>query len=66
MPYVSKAQAAKFHADPRLRKFAAEFDAATPDISALPERITPHTTGFFHPKHQAKAVSHAPQRGRRS
>jgi len=37
MPYASKAQARKFHADPTLRKFTAEFDAAT-DFSTLPER----------------------------
>ena len=29
MPYKSKAQQRKFHADPKLRKFAPEFDKAT-------------------------------------
>lgn len=38
MPYSSKAQARKFHADPKLRKYAAEYDAAT-DFSDLPERV---------------------------
>lgn len=37
MPYVSKAQARKFHADPALQKYTAEYDAAT-DFSKLPER----------------------------
>ena len=29
MPYVSMAQARKFHSDPKLKKYAAEWDAAT-------------------------------------
>jgi hypothetical protein len=29
VPYKSLAQAAKFHSDPRLRKYVAEFDAAS-------------------------------------
>lgn len=37
VPYRSKAQARKFHSDPRLRKYAAEFDRAT-DFSKLPAR----------------------------
>lgn len=37
MPYESKAQQRKFHADPRLRKYAAEYDAAT-NFKNLPER----------------------------
>ena len=37
MPYASLAQARKFHADPKLRKYAAEYDAAT-NFSKLPER----------------------------
>lgn len=55
MPYRSLAQARKFHSDPKLRKYAAEFDKAT-DFSSLPERIHPHTTGHFAPRHQAKVV----------
>jgi hypothetical protein len=39
MPYVSLAQARKFHSDPKLHKYAAEFDAAT-DWSHLPPRAT--------------------------
>jgi len=41
MPYASKAQQRKFHADPKLRKYAAEFDAATEaagGFKSLPER----------------------------
>ena len=45
MPYASKAQARKFHADPKLRKYAAEYDAAT-DFSHLPDRV----------KHAKKAI----------
>jgi hypothetical protein len=30
MPFVSEAQRRKFHADPRLHKYIAEYDAATP------------------------------------
>ena len=41
MPYKSMAQLRKFHADPKLRKYVKEFDAATPNIGALPERIGP-------------------------
>jgi len=40
MPYKSKAQQRKFHADPKLRKYAAEFDAATPSFKALPEHVS--------------------------
>lgn len=40
MPYASKAQQRKFHSDPRLRKYAKEYDDAT-DFSKLPERIRP-------------------------
>lgn len=39
-PYVSLAQARKFHADPKLRKYTKEFDAAT-NFAHLPERATP-------------------------
>ncbi len=41
MPYVSKAQARKFHADPKLRKLAPEWDAATKKAGGfgrLPQR----------------------------
>lgn len=41
MPFKSKAQRAKFYADPKLRKFAPEFEAATPKGKRLPERVTP-------------------------
>ena len=57
MPYVSKAQARKFHSDPRLQKYAAEFDKATEaqpgGFRALPER---HPTAHFHPRHKATLV----------
>lgn len=39
MPYVSKAQQRLFHSDPKLKKLAPEWDAATPSIARLPERI---------------------------
>jgi len=41
MPYRSKAQMRKFHSDPKLRKYAAEWDAATPNPKKLPERAKP-------------------------
>jgi hypothetical protein len=44
MPYKSLAQARKFHADPKLRRYAAEFDAAT-DFSKLPRRLHPANKG---------------------
>jgi hypothetical protein len=37
MPFQSKAQQRKFFADPRLRKYAKEWAAATPSIKSLPE-----------------------------
>jgi hypothetical protein len=40
MPYRSLAQARKFHSDPKLRRYAAEYDAAT-DFSKLPDRVRP-------------------------
>lgn len=40
MPYASLAQARKFHADPKLRKYTSEFDAAT-DFSKLPAHVKP-------------------------
>ncbi len=38
MPYKSKAQAAKFHSDPKLRKYAKEFDKASKG-KKLPKRV---------------------------
>lgn len=57
MPYVSKAQAAKFHSDPKLRKYAAEYDAAT-DFSKLPQRVGPK-------KHRHHSVLHELHRRRK-
>lgn len=54
MPYVSLAQERKFHSTPSLRKYAAEFDAAT-DGASLPERVgTPRSKG----KRRAKKTRH--------
>lgn len=39
MPFVSQAQRKKFHADPKLRKYAQEFEAATPKGKKLPEHV---------------------------
>jgi hypothetical protein len=39
VPYVSQAQRRKFHADPKLRPMAAEWDAATPKGAKLPEHV---------------------------
>jgi hypothetical protein len=39
VPFVSKAQRRKFYADPKLRKYAAEFEAATPKGAKLPEHV---------------------------
>jgi hypothetical protein len=39
MPYASQSQARKFHADPKLRHLAKEYDAATPNIRGLPQRV---------------------------
>jgi len=36
MPFVSQAQRAKFYSDPKLKKYAAEFEAATPKGKKLP------------------------------
>lgn len=41
MPYVSEAQRRKFHSDPKLQKYTAEYDAATPRNAKLPERVKP-------------------------
>jgi hypothetical protein len=41
MPFKSKAQMRKFYSDPKLRKYADEFAASTPDVKALPERKKP-------------------------
>jgi hypothetical protein len=38
MPFKSKAQAAKFFADPKLRPMAKEWAAATPSIKSLPQK----------------------------
>lgn len=43
MPYRSLAQARKFHSDPKLKKYAPEFDAATKQAGGfkkLPYRVT--------------------------
>jgi hypothetical protein len=42
MPYVSKAQAAKFHVDPRLRKYAPEFDAASKGLKLPRHKKSKH------------------------
>lgn len=39
MPFKSQAQRAKFYADPKLRKYIPEFEAATPKNRKLPERV---------------------------
>lgn len=41
MPFKSQAQRAKFYADPKLKKYAAEFEAATPKGKKLPEHVKP-------------------------
>lgn len=41
MPFKSQAQRRKFHADPKLRKYAAEFEKATPKGKKLPKRVKP-------------------------
>lgn len=51
MPYVSKAQARKFHADPKLRSLAPEWDAATPSLKKLPERVKPKADGNARKRH---------------
>ena len=38
MPFRSEAQRRKFYSDPKLRKYVAEFEAATPK-GKLPERV---------------------------
>lgn len=38
MPFVSQAQRRKFYADPELRRYAPEFEAATPKGQKLPQR----------------------------
>jgi hypothetical protein len=40
--FKSQAQRAKFHADPTLRKFIPEFEAATPK-GKLPMRVKPRS-----------------------
>ena len=39
MPWASQAQRAKFYSDPKLRKYAAEFEAATPKGKKLPRHV---------------------------
>ena len=41
MPFLSKSQARKFRADPKLRPMAKEWADATPNIAQLPERVAP-------------------------
>jgi hypothetical protein len=56
MPYASLAQARKFHADPKLRKYAAEYDAAT-DFKHLPERAKKkhkHRRSVLHELHRSR------------
>jgi hypothetical protein len=38
-PFRSQAQRAKFHSDPKLRKYVAEFESATPKGKKLPQRV---------------------------
>jgi hypothetical protein len=40
MPFRSQAQRRKFYADPKLRRLAAEFEAATPKGKKLPKRVS--------------------------
>ena len=40
-PFVSQAQRAKFHADPKLKKFIPEFEAAT-GKKKLPKHVKPN------------------------
>jgi len=51
MPFESKAQRRRFYADPRLRKYAAEWEGATKH--PLPER---KRTGGHHKKAVRKAL----------
>ena len=39
MPFVSQAQRAKFYSDPKLKKYAAEFEKATPKNKKLPAYV---------------------------
>lgn len=39
MPWASKAQMRLFYARPDLRKYIPEYEAATPNPRALPERV---------------------------
>lgn len=62
MPYASEAQRRKFHADPKLQKYTAEFDAASKG-KKLPERVHPKPEvhhGHQHlDGHAKKALKHA-------
>lgn len=53
MPFVSKAQMRWAFATKQ--KFAKDWAAMTNE-KAIPERVHPHTTQFFHPRHKAKVV----------
>lgn len=48
MPYRSRAQQRKFHADPKLKKYAPEFDEATKHtkkgFKGLPEKVKKKVT----------------------
>jgi hypothetical protein len=54
MPFQSKAQMRWAFAT--RQPFAKEWADMT-DETKLPERVRPHTTSFFHPRHQAKVVN---------
>ncbi len=42
MPYKSKAQMKKFHSDPKLKKYAPEWDKATKNPKKLPNKVKKH------------------------
>jgi hypothetical protein len=56
MPFVSQAQRAKFYADPKLRKYIPEFEAATGG-KKLPARVGNsqlHNAAVAHMKRKGK------------
>jgi hypothetical protein len=57
MPFVSQAQRAKFYADPKLRKYVADFEAATPKGAKLPKHVGDKSSNI----HEA-AVAHMKRR----
>ena len=65
MPWESLAQMRKFYATPSLHKYIAEYKAATPDISALPERKgkvnvdKQHKHAKKHPNSRVRKPQHA-------